>query len=138
MILDAQNRFSDAQAVTVTALSTNAIDIGPLSHAKNSQGSENHMEILLHINTTFTAAGAATLTVQCISSANANLSSPVIHDVSDALAVAELVAGSKVRFKPRVPIDAGRYIGLNYVVATGPMTAGALSAYVPMNRQTNQ
>lgn len=138
MILDAENRFSNAQAVTVTAKSTDTVDMGPNSHAKNSQGQEKKLEILLHVNTTFTAAGAGTLTVQIRSSANSDMSSPVIHESSDVLALADLVAGNKIRYQPRVPINAGRYLDLNYVVGTGPMTAGALSAYITRDRQTNQ
>lgn len=138
MILDAENRFSNAQAVTVTAKSTDTVDMGPNSHAKNSQGQEKKLEIVLHVNTTFTAAGAGTLTVQIRSSANSDMSSPVIHESSDVLALADLVAGNKIRYQPRVPINAGRYLDLNYVVGTGPMTAGALSAYITRDRQTNQ
>lgn len=138
MILDAENRFSNAQAVTVTAKSTDTVDMGPNSHAKNSQGQEKKLEIVLHVNTTFTAAGAGTLTVQIRSSANSDMSSPVIHESSDVLALADLVAGNKIRYQPRVPINAGRYLDLNYVVGTGPMTAGALSAYIVHSRQTNQ
>jgi hypothetical protein len=137
--MDAQNQFSDAQALTSTAKSTNTVDLGPNSHAKNSQGQERDMEILIWINTTFTDSGSdATLTVQCRSSANSGMSSPVVHDVSDTILFAEMVAGAKFRFKPRVPIDAGRYIDLNYVVASGPYTAGALSAALVASRQTNQ
>lgn len=138
MLMDAQNLFSNAQAITATAKSTDTVDLGPRSHAANSQGQEDRLEILLNINTTFTAAGAATLTVQLRSSQNSDMSSPVVHDVSDALTVAELVAGSRVRFRPRIPLEAGRYFDLNYVVATGPMTAGALTASVVQSRQTNQ
>lgn len=138
MILDAQNMFSNAQAITVTAKSTDTIDMGPNSHAKNSQGQENRLEILIYVNTTFTAAGAGTLTIQLRSSPNSDMSSPVVHDVSDTLALADLVAGNKLRFQPRVPINAGRYHDLNYVVGTGPMTAGALTAGVVRDRQTNQ
>lgn len=138
MILDAENRLSNAQAVTVTAKSTDTIDMGPNSHAKNSQGQEAMMEVFAHINTTFTAAGAATMTIQLRSSPNSDMSSAVVHCQSDALPVASLVAGSKVAFQDRVPINAGRYFDVNYVIATGPMTAGAISTYVVRDRQTNQ
>lgn len=137
MILDAENMFSNAQAVTVTAASANQIDLGPRSHAMNSQGQEEDMEILLTVNTTFTAAGAATMTVDIRSSQASNMSSPVIHDSSGALAIADLVAGTQLRWRPRVPINAGRYIDLNYTIATGPMTAGAITASVVASRQTN-
>lgn len=139
MIFDANNMFSNAQALTSTAKSTDTVDMGPNSHAKNSQGQERDLEIVIYINTTFTDTGNdATLTVQVRSSPNSDMSSPVVHDVSDTLLFAEMVAGTRVRFKPRIPIDAGRYLDLNYVVASGPFTAGALSAGVVAARQTNQ
>lgn len=138
MIMDAQNQFSNAQAITVTALSTNVVDLGPRSHARNSQGQENGIEIHLHVNTTFTAAGAATMVIELLSSQDPAMSSPVVHDRSDTLALADLVAGNQVRFRPRLPIEAGRYFALRYTIATGPMTAGAISANVTHDRQTNQ
>lgn len=137
MILDRENLFSNAQAVTVTAKSTDTVDLGPRSHARNSQGQENGLEIFAHVNTTFTAAGAGTLTIELRSSQNSDMSSPVVHGRSDTLALADLVAGNRIRFVPRLPIDAGRYFDLNYVVATGPMTAGAITAGIVASRQTN-
>jgi hypothetical protein len=136
MIMDAEGQFSNAQAITVTAKSTNTIDQGP-----SKQGTSNgapDVEILLHVTETFTAAGAGTLTIQVRTSATENMASPEIHDQSDALALSDLVAGNKIRFQPRFPIDAKRYLDLNYVVATGPMTAGKISATVVAARQTQR
>lgn len=134
MILDKEGQFSSAQVLTVTAASTNILNLGP---KKVGTANGGEVEILLSVATTFTAAGAATLTVQLRTSDNANMSSPTIVDVSDALAVAELVSGAKVRFEPRLGITLKKYNDLNYVVATGPFTAGAISAAVVAGRQTN-
>jgi hypothetical protein len=134
MILDKQNQFSAAQAVTVTAASTNVIDLGPTSAALNANGALGP-EIFFNVDTTFTAAGAATLTITVRSSASSSMTSPVLHAVSTALTVASLTAGSVVAFTPRIPQPSLRYVDVHYTVATGPMTAGAISAAVVADRQ---
>jgi hypothetical protein len=136
MILDKQNQFSSAQAVTVTAASTNIIDLGASSYVTNSNGALGP-EILFTIDTTFTAGGSATLTITVRSSAAEAMSSPVLHTVSTAIPVASLTAGSRVPFSARIPQTALRYVDVHYTVATGPMTAGAISAQVVADRQTN-
>lgn len=136
MIIDKQNQFSSAQAVTVTAGSTNVIDLGATSYVGNANGS-NGPEILFTVDTTFTAAGAATLTITVRSSAAAAMTSPVLHTVSTAIPVASLTASSLVPFTARIPQPSLRYVDVHYTVATGPMTAGAISAQVVADRQTN-
>lgn len=135
MFLDKQNQFSAAQAVTVTASSTNVIDLGPKSAAGNAVGANGGEEILFNIDTAFTAAGAATLTISVRSSDSSNMSSPTIHTVSDALPVASLTAASRVAFLPKIPANAKRYVDINYTVATGPFTAGAITATVVETRE---
>lgn len=138
MIFDAQNMFSEAQAVTATAKSTNTVDLGPNNRAGNSNGAKD-IEIFAHIPTSFTDTGNdATLTIQVRSSANSDMSSPVVHAISDAIPFASLAAGTEIRFKPRIPLDAGRYVDLNYVVASGPFTGGTITAGVVAERQTNK
>lgn len=136
MILDKQTELSNAQAITASAASSNQLDLGP-NGPFGSSGGVGPEPLVFNIDTTFTAAGAATLTVQLRSSNNANMSSPTIHSVSDAIPVASLVAGSKFPFKPNIPQDAKRYLDVNYVVATGPFTAGAISCRGATQRQSN-
>lgn len=138
MILDKQMELSNAQAVTVTAASQNQLDLGPNSWAGNSVGDNSDLPLHLTVDTTFTAGGAATLTIQVRSSPNANMSSPTVHQVSDAIPVASLTAGSRVPFLPRIPENAGRYVDVNYVVGTGPFTAGAISCRGATARQVNR
>jgi hypothetical protein len=134
MIFDKLNSLSYAQTIVVSAASTNVVDLGPpLPNSGIAHGADDP-EILLNVNETFTAAGAATLTVTVRSSASSNMSSPVLHEVSTAIPVASLTAGSVVPFTPRIPAKAGRYVDVYYTVATGPMTAGAISAQVIADR----
>jgi hypothetical protein len=137
MIIDKQMELSNAQAVTATAASSNQLDLGP-NGPWGSSGSDEPLEMFLNVDTTFTAAGAATLTIQLRSSPNANMSSPTVHLQSDAIPVASLVAGSRVPFWPRLPQNVGRYVDVNYVVATGPFTAGNISCRGTMDRQLNR
>lgn len=139
MFLDKQNEFSDAQAVTVTALSTNVIDTLPMTSNPNvSQdlaGGGGGPYIMFTVPTAFTAAGAATLTITIESDSTANLAtSPTTHWTSAAIPVASLVAG----YQFYVPLPIGqveRYLGVRYTVATGPMTAGAIDAAVVRDLQ---
>ena len=135
MFLDKQNEFSDAQAVTVTALSTNVIDTLPMTSNPNvvqslATAGGIGPYVMFAVSTTFTAAGAATLTITIESDSTANLAtSPTVHWTSSAIAVATLVAG----YQFFVPLPIGlveRYLGVRYTVATGPFTAGAIDAAI--------
>lgn len=123
--------MSDAQAVTSTAVSTKSIDC---TVALRNLGSGEPVDVLVAIGTTFTAGGAATLTVALQDSADNSTFADVL--VGPAIAVASLVAGFEA-FRIRLPATLRRYIALNYTVATGPMTAGALTATLILDRQDN-
>jgi hypothetical protein len=130
MILDRQNLLSQAQAVTATAFSTDAID---LSQARDV-GAGKELHFFINVDTTATAAGAATVNFQLVTSANANLSSPNIIQQTDAIPIAQLTAGRRsielglTRANVlSLPIGQ-RYLGIQYTVGTGPLTAGAFTA----------
>jgi hypothetical protein len=56
-----------------------------------------------------------------------------VHYTTPALALADLAAGANGGNLLIVPLPAGnyeRYLGVRYTVATGPMTAGAISAFL--------
>lgn len=128
MILDKQLEFSNAQAITATAPSTNVIDLGPKGPRGSSTGVGGHLPIEFTVGTTFTAAGAATLTIQIRTSDAADMSGATVVASSQALALTDLVAGKDVPYYPTLPANMKRYVDLNYVVTTGPMTAGTISA----------
>jgi len=136
MIFDMQSLFSDAQAITVTAVSTNVLDTG----VSREMGRGTQIPLLAQVVTTFTAGGAATLTVAFQVDSDVAFGSAQTLYTSAAIAVATLVAGYRVLLD-RVPehtaakADA-RYWRFNYTVATGPMTAGALTAGIVMGRQS--
>lgn len=132
MLIDSQNEFSNKQAITVTAPSTNIIDLG----VDRDIGKGEPVPILVQVTTAFTAAGAATLTVDLETDDNASFSSATNLWTSGAIGKATLVEGYKFLIN-YIPRENERYLRLNYTVATGPMTAGNIEACIASEDQTN-
>lgn len=116
MFLDALLQVSAAQALSATALSTNAIDLGNPT-VKNQIGDGVPMGFLITngVAADFTT-GDETYNVQVVSSAAANLGSPTVLNQLAITSAAMRAAGAKMfLFLPKgAPIQ--RYIGLNYVL----------------------
>ena len=141
MHLDAQNMFSDAQAVTTTAVSTNFLNLGDtyqpaLSPAKvvRDIGGANDVPLLVQVVTNFT--GLTSIEVQVQTDDNSAFSTPRLAARSGAIELARLKAGFKFPI-PVIPMGTDeRYIRLRYVV-TGTGTAGAITAGITAGIQTN-
>ena len=58
-----------------------------------------------------------------------------IYD-SGTLALAALAAGKRL-FSTKVPAGVQRYLRVNYVVATGPLTAGAFTSGINLDVDNN-
>jgi len=131
-----------SQLVTVTANGANAVDIGSGNVAKNI-GSGDAIQIVFTVTTAMAAAGAATLQLQAILSAAEALTSPVTLVETAAIPKAELPAGTQISLTlPAISpeyVKAGmRYLGVRWVVASGPMNAAAaIRASVTVDPQTN-
>jgi len=134
MILDKLLMFSEAQAVTATAASTDVIDLSPLKGTRRDIGVGEQLEFWTNVNTTAAAAGAATLNVQLQTSAD-NSTWVTLYD-SGSLALAALVAGKRI-LSTKVPQGVLKYLRVNYVVATGPLTAGAFTAGINLDVDAN-
>ena len=133
MIMDRQIAPSTAQAVTVTAFSTDVID---LAVANRDLGRSEPLRAISTVDTAFTAAGAGTLLVELVESANADLSSPTVLFAANGgtpFALAALVPGGNRLMDIKIPTTTKRYLGFRYTVATGPMTAGAVSSSIVMD-----
>lgn len=155
MQLDATSILSSAQALTVTAPSAGTYDaaglgvgvpvtnrIGTVTTFGSDLGGGGPLasgpQLGAWVVTSFTAGGSATLRVQLQAAVDNGSAQPGTWNTiqqTDDIAVALLLAGTPGR--PLVSYTVpDRYQGqnfprfyrLNYVISTGPMTAGAITA----------
>ena len=156
-ILDSGLVFSNAQAITVTAPSTGVIDtqgVGVGNAPPNVFGtatvfgedvggggpsSASPPQIVVYSVAAFTAGGAGTLQIQLQASVDTGAPgyTPSLWETilqTDTYALAQLTANTKIAdfTIPRREPGQGfpRFYRLNYVVGTGPMTAGTVSAFI--------
>ncbi|EJG6489102.1 hypothetical protein NAF59_003425 [Escherichia coli] len=134
MITDKLLMFSEAQAVTNTAASTDVIDLGPIDGNRRDIGVGYPLEFWVLVNEAATASGEATVNIQLQTSEN-NSSWSTIYD-SGALAKATLTAGKRV-VSAKVPAGVQRYLRVNYSVATDPLTAGKFTAGINLDVDAN-
>ena len=143
MIIDSQALFSDDQAVTATAVSSNIIDLGATGTVPGGStalsrdiGKGTPVEILIQWTVAAVSGGASTVTVDLETDDNSSFSSATTLATTGAIAKATLVAGyqMKIYYMPR---GAERYIRLNYTVAIANLTAGAVTAGIVAGVQTN-
>ncbi|API59636.1 hypothetical protein BSL82_10160 [Tardibacter chloracetimidivorans] len=127
-IFDALLTFSTAQAVTATAVGTDKVDLSQ----KRDIGEGENLYVLFTVTEAATAAGAATVDFQVVVDDDSALGSPIVVGTSGPIGKADLVIGKQiaVRINPQLASKGERYLGVNYVVATGPLTAGKFSAGV--------
>lgn len=135
MYLDKQAEFSDTQAVTATAISTNVMDLNPAFNYNTSVdiGTGEDIYLVIQSDAAATAAGSATVVVTLESSAAAGLTSSNVHWTSNTFALTDMTAGktlAAVKLPSGVAVPYLRYLGVRYTVATGPLTAGSFSAFL--------
>lgn len=135
MLTDALLQLSSAQAVTSTAVSTNTIDLG----LARDIGIGTPLYVVIGVDEAATAAGSATVNFQLISSAAANLGTPTVLVETGVIGKADLTLGREpivLWVAPALlaaqPVGQ-RYLGLQYTVATGPLTAGKFTAHVTLD-----
>lgn len=119
MMLDAANIYSNAQALTATAASTDVID-----HRATGDLGRTSLRLRVTVQTAF--SGGTSVDAQFQTSATENFASPVTLISSGAIAVANLTAGRVILDVP-VPSSTLRYTRMNYAVVGTP-TAGAVDA----------
>ena len=139
---DAQNLFSDNQAITASAASENFINLGtpqtpPGSPAplKRDIGGGNSQPLLIEVTEDF--AGATSLMAELQVDDNSAFSSPTVVGSTGAIPVADLVQG-KILPLTMVPVGSDQqYMRIQYTVAGGPFTAGTIIAGLVSAVHTN-
>ncbi|MFN7340300.1 MAG: Bbp16 family capsid cement protein [Opitutia bacterium] len=130
MVNDINLRVSTAQAVTVTAVSVDSVD---LQNARDV-GEGEDLYMVFTVGTAFT--GGTSISFEVLIADNGPLTTnPTVLAASPAIPTAQLIAGSQfaVRFSPvaslRAPGAVRRFLGARYTVV-GAMTAGTVTADV--------
>ena len=130
--IDKQLTVSDAQAVTATAVSTNAIDTGGSSPIRDV-GVGDTLQMLFATTVAAAAAGAATVTFEIVQADDSALTSNVeVLAASGPIGKAALVAGYQLALA--LPRNTRRFIGARYTIGTGPLTAGSFTATLTTER----
>lgn len=119
MILDADLVFSNKQAVTATAESTNTLDLG-------AAGDAIGQELTIHVVVDTAFATLTSLTVSLETSANNSTWTTVLS--GPAVPRASLTKGASI-FCVRVPQGLSRYVRLKYTVGGSNATAGKVTAF---------
>ena len=141
MIFSAQQLFSNDQAITATAVSTNIIDLGtkgtPYGAATSFNrdvGKGTKIPVLVQVTEAFNTLTSLTVTIE--TSDATDMSSPTVLS-SQTILLAALTVGKQLNVEV-VPNGAtGRYLGIRYTVAGTAPTLGKVTAGITMGNQTN-
>ena len=132
MILDYQNLFSNDQALTTTAASTNVIDLG--ADDAYIQDANEKGDVKLWAQVTTALAGGTSVQAVLQEDDDVAFGTAVTLVQSAAIAAASLVAGYQFPIEMPSRISK-RYLRINYVIV-GTFTSGAVSAGLVLEKQT--
>lgn len=142
MIFSLQQLFSDDQAITATANSTNVIDLGVSDTPFGGKAAFNHdigkgakVPLLAQVTEDFTtSAGATALIIQLETGSTTALNTAI---AAQTILIADLVAGKQINldYLPNGIVE--RYLGFSYTPVTGDFDGGAITAGITMGNQTN-
>lgn len=130
MFIDKALQVSNEQAVTVSAASTDSIDFG---QANPNVGLDDRSNMVITVDESVAAAGAATVTFSVQDSADNATFADVA--VTAAIGKASLTAGQQVVIP--MPTKLRRYCRVYYTIGAGPLTAGKFSAQIVTGIQQN-
>lgn len=133
MFIDSQLVFDNGAAITAGGASTNSIDLS----VARGLGSTEPLTLSVMCASTFTAAGAATLTIEYQTSPdNATWTTDA---QTGAIPLADLTEGQQLAtfdIPHNTPVGVPqRYVRLNYLVGTGPFRAGSVNSSIVSGKQ---
>jgi hypothetical protein len=139
MIFSAQQLFSDDQAITASADSTNVIDLGVAGTPYDAAAALNRdigkgagVPILVQVTEDFD--NLTSLEIKISTGATTALGTTVI---AQTIVLADLVAGKQMSIVVLPNDITERYLGIEYVVVGTAPTAGKVTAGITMGVQTN-
>ena len=130
MLLDGKLEFSDAQAVTATAASTNQVDLGA---SPPDLGGGVNLFAIAEVGVDF--ATLTSLQVSLQDSADNSTYADIV--ASPVVLLAALVSGKRMLIAP-IPQNHRRYLRMNWTVGGSSATAGSVNAYIVTQPQTNR
>ena len=145
MIVDNTLVFSDSQAITATARSTNIVDLGAAgtpagmtNAVRRDIGIGNEIPIAVTITEAFN--NLTSLTFQLEVDDDPAFGSPTVVAVGPAVTLASgnLALGKLINFPAELPEGTNeRFLGLRYTVAGAAPTTGKVFAAIVAGRPTN-
>lgn len=126
MYLDKENLYSEAQAITATAVSTNVID-----HTIAKIGPGTPIRLVASVVEAF---DAGTVAISLQTATDAAFTTPVVLTTTAAMAAATMVAGYKFSLSP-LPEGMLQFSRLNYTV-TGTPTTGQVTAGLVIDEES--
>ena len=134
MITDAQLTFASNQAVTASAASANQVDLGQARSLERTGAGQ--LRIIATVTTAF--AGVTSVQARVRQAAAANMSGADIIATGPVVPVANLKRGDVVLDIPFPGVEnfgPDQYLDVDFVVAGGPGSAGAIWAGIVMNTE---
>lgn len=134
MLLDNQLLFSDAQAITATAVSTNVIDTAPFFSGVTGRalGVGKQLYVFWGVDTAFTDSGSdSTVAISVETDDNASMSSATTLATMVTLAALSAAGTRGVFALPSGTYE--RYIAVRYTLANGNLTTGAITSGLTLN-----
>ena len=129
MFVDKQTEFSNSQAITAAAISTNQYDTNQaLSDLGGALAGGAFLVVQVDVALSGGAATGLTITLES-DSTNDLATSPTVHYSSGVIPSASLVPGTLLV----IPLPVGnyeKYLGLRYTPAGGSYAAGSVSAFI--------
>jgi hypothetical protein len=142
MIIDQTNVYSDSQAITATAASTNIVDVGAAGTAFGAAAAVARdigkaTEIPLYLSVTEAFNNLTSLKVSFQTDDSTGFGSAITVGERTYL-LAELTLGARLPFPAEIPEGTtGRYTRINYTVTGTAPTTGKMFAGVVAGRQSN-
>ena len=139
MIVDANNIFSDSQAITATADSTNVLDLGspgtPFgapAAVEQDVGKANAIPLAVNVTQAFN-----NLTSLAVSLQTSSDNSTYVEVATRTYTLAQLALG-QLDFPAHIPVGSNRrYLKITYTVTGTAPTTGKIFAGIVAARQSN-